>query len=42
MDTFFSNIEIPAVDEQTNANLEQPITLGEICDSIRDMSSGVV
>lgn len=40
MDTFLNNIEIPTVDEQTNANLEQPITLGEIYDSIREMNNG--
>lgn len=40
MDTFLNDIEIPTINKQIHANLEQPITLKEIYDSIMYMNNG--
>lgn len=40
MNTYLDSIDIPAIDILTQLSLNQEITLGEICDGIREMSSG--
>ena len=40
MNTYLDNIDIPTIDILTQLSLNQPITLGEIYDSIREMNNG--
>ena len=40
MDEYLDNIDIPTVDIVTQLSLDRPITLREICESIKEMNNG--